>query len=229
MCILSKIKVFGENSNVSSKSLFNIASETKVDITRAKVFTAKRKSVVDLHSKIESRDEFHQIGKSKNPRAMAFALENSNIKKLNTGRSQINLKQYHRVLKASYKNAVLKSQPFTEARVVIKAKRRDANDLIQQRPLPCVEMGESTVYKSTDDKVFKDLTDQFTNKMTISSDVRSGETKVNKLFTPTDYVTKTLNEAKSNVSKGRKRKSLANVEHDDENEDFEQLFKRLRI
>uniref|UniRef100_A0A7M5V568 Uncharacterized protein n=1 Tax=Clytia hemisphaerica TaxID=252671 RepID=A0A7M5V568_9CNID len=228
MCILSKIKVFGENSNVSSKSLFKIASETKVDITRVKVFTAKRKSVVDLHSKIESRDEFHQIGKSKNPRAMAFALENSNIKKLNTGRSQINSKKYHRVLKASYKNAVFKSQPFTEARVVIKAKRRDANDLIQQRPLPCVEMGESTVYKSTDD--FTELADQFTNKITISSDVRSGETKVNKLFTPTDYVAKTLNEAESNVSKGRKRKSTSNVECDDsDDKDFEQLFKRLRI
>uniref|UniRef100_A0A7M5XL93 Uncharacterized protein n=1 Tax=Clytia hemisphaerica TaxID=252671 RepID=A0A7M5XL93_9CNID len=186
MCILSKMKVFGENSNASSKSLFNIASETKVDITRAKVFTAKRKFVVDLHSKIESRDEFRQIGKSKNPRAMAFALENSNIKKLNTGRSQINLKLYHRVLKASYKKAVFKSKPFTEARVVIKAKRRDVNDLIQQRSFPCVEMGESTVYKSTDDKVFKDLADQLTNKMTISSDVRSGETIVNKLFTPTD-------------------------------------------
>ena len=86
------MKVFGEKSSVSSKSLFKIDSETKVDVTRANVFTAKRKSVVDLQSKIESRDEFHQIGKSKNPHAMAFALENSNIKKLNTGRSHINLK-----------------------------------------------------------------------------------------------------------------------------------------
>uniref|UniRef100_A0A7M5U8Q1 Uncharacterized protein n=1 Tax=Clytia hemisphaerica TaxID=252671 RepID=A0A7M5U8Q1_9CNID len=157
------------------------------------------------------------------------ALEDSNIKKLNTGRSQINLKLYHRVLKASYKKAVFKSKPFTEARAVIKAKRRNVNDLIQQRSFPRVEMGESTVYKSTDDKVFKDLADQLT-KMTISSDVRSGETKVNKLFTPTDYVNKTLNDAKSNVSKGRKRKSSSNVEYDEsDDKDFEQLFKRLRI
>ena len=226
MCILSKMKVFGENSSVSSKSLFKIDSKTRLDVTREKVFTTKCKSIVDLQSKIETRDEYHQIGKSKNPRAMAFALENSNIKKLNTGRSQINLKLYHRVLKASYKNAVFKSQPFTEARIV-KAKRRNVNDF-NRHPNLCVEMGEARVYKTADDQVFNDLADKL-NKLKISSDVHTAD----KLKTKkTDIVAKTLNSAESSTSKGLKRKSSSNVEYDDsddENEDFEQVIKRQHI
>ena len=225
------MKVFGENSSVSSKSLFKIDSKTRLDVTREKVFTTKCKSIVDLQSKIETRDEYHQIGKSKNPRAMAFALENSNIKKLNTGRSQINLKLYHRVLKASYKNAVFKSQPFTEARVV-KAKRRNANDSIQH-PVFLVEMGEAAVYKTTVSDVFDELASLVDDKLNISSNHLLEDIKVNKLFTTTDIVVKTLNSAESNTSrKGLKRKSSSNVEYDngdDENEDFEQVIKRQRI
>ena len=203
--------------------MFKIDTETKVDVTRANVFTAKRRSVVDLQSKIESRVEFHQIGKSKNPRAMAFVLENSNIKKLNNGRSQINLKLYHRVLKASYKNAVFKSQPFTEARVV-KSKRRNVNDFNQHSVL-CAQTGEATVYKTADDKVFKDLANRF-NTLTISTEVSSGETKVDNLFTTTDIVAETLNvpvsdALESNTSKGLKRKSSPNADV--------QVIKRQRV
>ena len=107
-------------------------------------------------------------------------------------------------MKASYKNAVFKSQPFTEARLV-KAKRR--NDAIQH-PVFLAEMGETTVYKTTVPDVFDELASLIDDKLSISSNNLSEDIKVNKLFTTTDFVAKTLNSAELNTSrKGLKRKS----------------------
>ena len=228
-------------------------SKTYIEVTFVKCAGRKRKAL-DVKRDFESRTEYQRLVRSDNPYELASELERNHMKKMKTeAKSSEDLKQYHREMRAMYKQAV-KTQSFTKVRTVKKAIRRkptkalDGNEKkingVEYSLINAFDSGDGcSDYRLTSSQTFDELSTMF-SKFQITPGVHELKDKVNDMFLVTEIVktTKDTGVAKDFdvITKGLKRTHLSKDDADDfehvqdanvnknDDDDFECVFKCQR-